>query len=227
MSRIDDLLGGPRPSPEASLQIWADLPQGYTALPLSDISGTLQRAAELVAEFAPEPLRGVVAPTAITLDALLHDLADRGAGYCGLGRHVSPLDGDEISSTLVVTLHATGGSGDPRQLLAEMAGRVDGRTYASGEAELVDLLGTPVLFVEGVRELPTPYSEDESATTPVFMIEALVPSPEADTLAAIEFATPFVDHGPQFRTMLAQFAATVSFEAPPEPASSSIRAALG
>lgn len=228
MSRIDALLGGARPAPDESLQIWADLPEGYTALPLTDISDTLAGSAAVVAEFAPEQLRPLVAPTAALLETLLLDLTERGASYCGLGRHLSPEDGTVVSSTLVVTLHTTGASGDPRQLLGEMARRIDPASLEESDAELVDLLGTPVLFLEGIRRLPTPEDEDASATTPVFTVEALVPSPDGDLIAAIDFATPFLDHGPEFREMLAEFAASVSFEAPPpEPDASSILSALG
>ncbi|MEY9849160.1 hypothetical protein [Streptacidiphilus sp. MAP5-3] len=228
MSRIDQLLGGARPAPDEAQQIWVNLPEGYTALPLTDISGTLERAAEVVAEFAPEPLLELVAPTADLLQVLLLELSERGASYCGLGQHVSPLDGTVVSSTLVVTLHSTNATGDPKQLLGEMAKRVDPSSVEDGDAELVDLLGTPVLFLEGIRRLPTPEDDDPAATSPVFTIEALIPSPEGDLLAAVEFATPFLDQGPEFRVMLAQFAASVSFDAPPpEPETSSILSALG
>ncbi|MBF9072409.1 hypothetical protein [Streptacidiphilus fuscans] len=228
MSRIDALLGGSRPVSDESRQIWVNLPEGYTALPLTDVSGTLERAAAIVAEFAPEPLRELVAPTADLLEFLLLELSERGASYCGLGQHISPVDGTLVSSTLVVSLHSTNASGDPKQLLGEMAKRVDPASLEDGDAELVDLLGNPVLFLEGVRRLPMPENDDPSATSPLFTMEALVPSPDGDLLAAIEFATPFLDQGPQFRVMLAQFAASVSFEAPPpEPDTSSILSALG
>ncbi|WP_042385693.1 hypothetical protein [Streptacidiphilus melanogenes] len=228
MSQIFDRLGGV-PEPEEGIRIWAEIPEGYTALPLKDISGSLERAAALVTELAPEELQGFVAPTTAALSALLLELADRSAAYCGLGRHLSPGDGLVLTSTLVVTAWNTGAEGDPRQLLGELASRIDvDPEDDETELSLVDLLGTPMLFHETVRDLPTPLDEDETATAPVFTIEALVASRDGSKVAAVEFATPFLTHGPEFRMMMAQFAASLSFDAPPpEPEAGNIRSALG
>ncbi|WP_042431409.1 hypothetical protein [Streptacidiphilus anmyonensis] len=228
MGDIFDRLGGVS-QPEPGLSVWGDIPEGYTALPLKDITGSLERAATLVTELAPDELRQFVEPTAAALNALLLDLADRNAAYCGLGRHLSPGDGEVVTSTLVVAVQSTGAEGDPRQLLGEMAARldVDGEDEDT-EVSLVDLLGVPVLFHETVRDVPTPLDEDQNATTPVFTIEALVASADGSKLAAVEFATPFIAHGPEFRMMMVEFAASLSFDPPPpEPETSSIRAALG
>jgi hypothetical protein len=228
MGDIFDRLGGAS-QPEPDLSVWGDIPEGYTALPLKDITGSLERAAALVTELAPEELRPLVEPTSAALTALLLDLADRNAAYCGLGRHLSPGDGEVLTSTLVVAVQSTGAEGDPRQLLGEMASRLD-VDPKDGETELslVDLLGTPVLFHETVRELPTPLEGNENATTPVFTIETLVASADGSKLAAVEFATPFIAHGPEFRMMMVEFAASLSFDPPPpEPEANSIRAALG
>ncbi|WP_042372557.1 hypothetical protein [Streptacidiphilus neutrinimicus] len=228
MGDIFDRLGGVS-QPQPGLSVWGDIPEGYTALPLKDVTGSLERAATLVTELAPDELRQFVEPTAAALNALLLDLADRNAAYCGLGRHLSPGDGEVVTSTLVVAVQSTGAEGDPRQLLGEMAARldVDGEDEDT-EVSLVDLLGVPVLFHETVRDVPTPLDEDESATTAVFTIEALVASEDGSKLAAVEFATPFIAHGPEFRMMMVEFAASLSFDPPPpEPEAGSIRAALG
>jgi hypothetical protein len=227
MSQILDRLGG-LSQPEPGLSVWGDIPDGYIALPLEDISGSLERAANLVTELAPEELRPLIEPTTAALDALLLDLASRHAVYCGLGRHLSASEDEILTSTLIVSLHATGAEGDPRQLLGEMAARFDTRPDEATGVSLVELLGTPVLFPEAVRDLPVPLAEGDAAMTPVFSVEALVASADGSTLAVVEFATPFVEHGPQFRMMMAQLAASLSFDAPPpEPATSSIHAALG
>lgn len=225
MGDLFDRLGGSF-RPEPGLGVWGDIPEGYTALPPQDINCSLERAETLVAVSAPEELRPFPESTT-ALNALLLDLADRNATYCGVGRHLSPGDGEVLTSTLVVAVRSTGAQSDPRRLLGDISSRlgVDPGDEVT-ELSLVESHGTPVLFRETVRALPAPLDEDGTATTPVFTIEALVASADGSRLAVVEFATPFVAHGPEFRMMTVEFAASLSFEAPP-PETGGVRSALG
>ncbi|MFC1413424.1 hypothetical protein ACEZCY_30590 [Streptacidiphilus sp. N1-12] len=225
------------------LPLWFEVPTGFFALPLTDPAEAVQQAQDVLLELATAEQQAVVPAVLGALGELLEDLAARQSVYCGLGHHVSGVDGAEVSSTLVVSVQRTGGTGDPRMLLGEMVRR-RGEQDWQGQADLLDLLGRPVLFSESVRELPEPVlpgaaGGDQDATAAVFSLEALVPSPDGSLLACVDFATPFVGNGPEFRMMMVSIAASLSFE-PPEQSdrpdqggqgasvpTSSIRAALG
>ncbi|GAA1994773.1 hypothetical protein [Amycolatopsis minnesotensis] len=76
-----------------------------------------------------------------------------------------------------------------------------------------------MLFLERTRQLPTPQLPGQpelpdEATSPVFQLEAHIPSEAGDKLASIEFSTPYESRGPQFRAMVLAMASSVSFEPP-------------
>jgi hypothetical protein len=224
------------------LPLWLEVPEGFFALPLVDTGEAMERAQAVLLELAPAEQQAVIPAVVGALDEFLRDLAARQAVYCGLGHHVSEVDGAEVSSTLVVSVQRTGGVGDPRLLLGEMVRRRADQDW-QGQADLLDLLGRPVLFCESTRELPEPLlpgatGPDPDATAPVFALEALVPSADGSLLACVDFATPFVANGPEFRMMMVSIAASLSFEPPeagpgqlPQQGASApttaIRAALG
>ncbi|MFC1421510.1 hypothetical protein [Streptacidiphilus cavernicola] len=225
MTRIDDGLGGPSAAgagtlPDEERSIWLDIPEGYSALPLRDLDETVPATRRILAELSEPEQRPLVELTVGTLGVLLQDLADRSAVYCGIGRHASAVDGGEVTSTLVVSVQDTEAAGDPRLLLGEMVERLAAEDW-QGQADLLDVVGRPVLFCERVQELPAPQLPGgpelpDDATAPVFLLEALVPSDDGTLLAAIEFATPYLDNGPEFRTMMATLAAALSFDPPRE-----------
>lgn len=225
MSRIDDGLGGPPRAGAATLPdeepgIWLDIPEGYFPLPLRDLDVTVPAARQILTEVAEPEQRPLIELTVGTLGVLLQDLAARNAVYCGIGRHASAVDGGEVTSTLVVSVQDTGAEGDPRLLLGEMVERLAAEDW-HGQADLLDVADRPVLFCERVQELPAPQLPGgpelpDDATAPVFLLEALVPSDDGTLLAAIEFATPYLDNGPEFRTMMAVLAGSLSFDPPPE-----------
>ena len=222
----------------AELPVWFQVPTGYFPLPLDGIEESMERAESLLSELAPPDQQAVIGPVVGALTSLLLELADRDAVYCGLGHHLSAVDGGVVTSTLVVSLQLTGGAGDPRLLLGEMLRRRAAEEW-QGQADLVTVLGRPVLFCEGERALPTPHlpgadAVAEDATSPVFVLEALIPSDDGTVLAAVEFATPFLENGPEFRAMMVDLAGSLTFDPPAdEPGAaetapmSSIRAALG
>lgn len=218
------------PEREEEPRLWLAVPTGFFELPLDDLDARLGQARTLITELAPGEQQAAIDPVVGALGFFLQRLAELDALYCGIGHHRSGYDDSEITSTLIVSLQRTGGTGDARKLLGEMARRQadDGWT---GEAEILEVEGRPVLFCESVREVPAPQFPEgppvaQDATVAVFELRALVPSSDGQRLAAIDFATPCVAYGPEFRTMLVMLAASVSFEEP-VTVTSSIRDVLG
>jgi hypothetical protein len=205
-------------SATVELPLWLDVPTGFRPLPLTGTAEALEQAQHVLLELATPEQQSVLPTVVGALGELLQDLAARRAVYCGLGRHVSELDGAEITSTLVVSIQRTGGAGDPRLLLAEMVRRRAEQDW-QGQADLLDVLGRPVLFCESTSDLPAPRlpgatGDDQDATAAVFALEALIPSADGALLASVDFATPFVANGPEFRMMMVEIAATLSFTPP-------------
>lgn len=201
--------------------IWVQIPDGYVPLPLDDIGPQMAQAQEIVEEVGPEESRATVAPLIGVLTVFLHDLADRNAVYCGIAHHASAIDGSKITSSLVVALQEFPEKVNPRILLKDLV-LIKAAADEQGQVDLVDVLGRPTLFMERVRELPTPSflgqpPAPEGSTTKVFQLEALVPADDGAKLVSIELSTPFVEHGPEFRGMVVEMAASVSFTAPPPP----------
>lgn len=67
----------------------------------------------------------------------------------------------------------------------------------------------------------------DGLTTKVFQLEALVPADDGAKLVSIELSTPFVEHGPEFRGMVVEMAASVSFTAPPPPTGGEKHTSIG
>lgn len=199
--------------------LWIRIPPSYSAMPLEDASDRLGTADSLIMDVAFHDVR---AQTKVLIDALkvfLDDLVTAGALYCGIGRHTSPEDDVVVTSTLVVSHQKYVGIRNPRLLLSDLLS-AKSEANEQGQADLVDVVERPMLFFERVRTLPTPQfpghpDVDEDATSPVFQLEAHIPSDDGRELVVIEFSTPFISHGPLFRTMVVEIAASVSFE-PPE-----------
>ncbi|HVW41303.1 MAG TPA: hypothetical protein VHC18_08130 [Amycolatopsis sp.] len=216
MSQVADIL-----TDDGDIPLWIDIPPGYFALPIERIGTGLDEAESILTDVTEAGQQPLIHAVTGVLSVLLTDLAARGALYCGIGRHTSPTDGSIVTSSLVVSLLEFPGTRNPRLVLGDL---VQAKADASerGQADLVDLDGRPVLFFERTRQLPTPQlpgqpEVTEDATSAVFQLEAFVPSADGSKLANIEFSTPFEEHGPQFRVMMAQLALSVSFEPPPEP----------
>lgn len=216
MTGISAALSG---SAEESTPIWVQIPDGYIPLPLTDIQEHMSEALEIVEERAPEDTRRAVAPLVGDLGYLLQELAARHGLYCGVGHHVSADDGSEITSSLVVALQEFPEETNPRVLLKDLV-MTKSEAGERGQADLVDIQGRPMLFFERNRRLPTPQipgqpEVPEGATSEIYQLEALIPSADGSGLVSIEFSTPFVTHGPEFRVMVVIMAATVSFDPPP------------
>ncbi|HEX5115937.1 MAG TPA: hypothetical protein VFW65_12135 [Pseudonocardiaceae bacterium] len=199
-------------------EFWVEIPTGYVPLPTDAIDENMAVATEVLHERADPDQQRIADVMIDLLTSYLHALASRNGVYCGVGRHLSAVDGTAISSSLVVALQEFPEKVNPRVLLKDLL-VTKSEAGDQGQADLVDVQGRPMLFVECSRELPTPTfpglpEPPDGGTSTVFQIEALVPSEDGSKLVSIEFSTPFVAHGPEFRTMVVTMAGSVSFDPP-------------
>lgn len=198
--------------------LWVHVPEGFFELPLADTDNRLAIAESVLTDVADEKQKPAISAVVGVLSVFLNDLVRAGALYCGIGRHISPLDDSVVTSALVISLQEFEGTRNPRLVLKDLVG-AKADAGERGQADLVDLHDRPALFFERTRLLPTPQLPGqpevaEDATSRVFQLEAFVPSGDGGKLAAIEFSTPFEDQGPLFRAMMVQIASSVSFEPP-------------
>ena len=210
---------------EGRLDFWIELPKGYFPLPMDDIETTLATAEANLSELAPEDRRPLLSAVIGTFTVLLEQLQERNTAYCGLGWHTAE-DGAVVPSSLVVSLQTFPERRNPRLVLKDLV-EIRAEAGEHGQVDLVDLASGPALFFESVLSLPrpripdgTPANAAEPDTVPaqnadVYQLQALVPSADGTKLAAIDFSTPDIPHGPRFRAMMVLMANSVSFTAPP------------
>jgi hypothetical protein len=198
--------------------LWVAIPPGYFPLPLDDVQGSFARAESVLTDIADAQQQPQIKAVIGVLGVFLSDLASCGALYCGIGRHTSPVDDTVVTSSLVISYQEFEGTRNPRLVLRDLV-QAKADADERGQVDLIDVLERPVLFFERTRALPTPQLPGqpevaEGATSAVYQLEASIPSDNGDKLATIEFATPFESHGPEFRAMVVQLAASVSFKPP-------------
>lgn len=217
MSGLADLLEPWNPAGDDT-NVWVEIPVGFLRLPTEDIDGTMSRTEAILHELVSPEQQELLSAVVGSLTFLLNDLAVRNTLYCGIGHHLSWQE-TPISSSLVVSLHQFPEKRNPRLILKDLI-RVKAADGEVGNADLVDLEERPTLFFESVRALPRPRLPGQTvaadATSEVYQLEALVPSFDGRKLVALEFSTPYVTQGPQFRAMMVDMAASVSFEPPPD-----------
>jgi hypothetical protein len=205
-------------SQDDELNFWVELPPGYLPLPLTDIDVTLATAEANLRELAPPEQRELLAAVVGTFTVLLEDLQERNTAYCGLGWHTAEEDGAIVPSSLVVSLQRFPERRNPRLVVKDL---VDIRAEANehGQVDVVDLAPGPALFFESVLTLPRPrlpgQPPNAQPDAEVYQLQALVPSEDGTKLAAIDFSTPDIAHGPRFRAMMVLMANSVSFTPPP------------
>jgi hypothetical protein len=214
---VADLLSslGPQQSDD-NLNLWIELPSGYLPLPVENGAERLAEIEPVLAELCPPERQDLLYATLNTFAMLLTELEQRNTAYCGLGWHTAP-DGSVVSSTLVVSLQPTEEKRNPRLLLGDLV-QAAARAGDQGQAELVDLSNGPALFVESVRGLRMPAlpgQQGDPGRADVYQLEAVVPSEKGDLLAVLEFSTPQVEYGTQYRDMMVMLANSVSFTPPP------------
>jgi hypothetical protein len=217
MPGVTDILsatGATEPADDA-LNFWIEMPQGYFPLPLTDTDDVLATAEANLRELAPPEQQELLSAVIGTFSVLLDQLEQRNSVYCGLGWHAAE-DGTIVSSSLVLSLQELGEKRNPRLVLGDLVG-IKAEAGEHGQADLVDLASGPALFFESIVTLQRPQMPGETGPAgdaEVYQLEALVPSEDGTKLVAIEFSTPYVSHGPQFRTMMVLMANSVSFTAP-------------
>ncbi|MFI6997841.1 hypothetical protein [Nocardia sp. NPDC050175] len=206
------------------MSITMDIPDGYVALPLEDIDGSISRTESMFAEIGPGTVSSAAPAVLQALKVLLTRVAQLNAVYCGLGRH-SAADGQSISSNLVVSLNEYGERRNPRLTLADVlaARSSGGETFKN--VEFIEVSGHPILMFDRTRTLPVPDLADRTSADPdekVYQLEAIIPSSDGAAIVAIEFSTSFVEYGEEFVPMIAAMAASVVFAAPvTQPSTSS------
>ena len=213
------------PADDDRLDFWIELPKGYFPLPVENIDEALATAEANLRELAPEDRWPLLSAVIGTFTVLLDELQARNTAYCGLGWHTAE-DGAIVPSSLVVSLQAFPQRRNPRLVLKDLV-EIRAEAGEHGQVDLVDLEAGPALFFESVLSLPRPRvpggeaeSEGESEAAgeqnaDVYQLQALVPSADGTKLAAIDFSTPDIPHGPRFRAMMVLMANSVSFTAPP------------
>jgi hypothetical protein len=218
MSSVSDQLDA---AAGAKNSIWVEIPTGYFALPLDDIAETMARSEAVLAEFVSAELKPALGPVVGVLTVFLEQLVARGVLYCGIGHHLSAIDGSVVTSSLTVSVQRFGADKrNPRLVLKDLL-RAKADAGEHGQADLVDVVGRRVLFFERTLDLPTPQLPGQpevraGSITPVFQLQAIVPAADGTAVVVIDFSTPMEAQGPQFREMLVLMAASVSFEPPAE-----------
>lgn len=216
---------------------WFVPPQGYVPLPTDNIERVMSDAKSYLTELISDGGREKLTAVADVLTALLGELTTRNVVYCAIGRHLSPIDGTAITSSLTVGYQRfSDEERNPKLILKDMV-EVKSSAGERGQTDLVEIDNRPMLFFESTRELPTPQFPGqptvvEGSMTKVFQLQAMVPSVDGTRMATIDFSTPIDEHGAEFRAMVVLMAASVSFEPPSGTAdtgftSASIERALG
>ena len=209
---------GSEGEPNGELNFWIELPPGYFPLPLTDIAATLAAAEANLRDLAPPDKRELLAAVVGTFTVLLEDLQERNTAYCGLGWHTAEEDGAVVPSSLVVSLQRFPHKRNPRLVVRDLV-QIRAEANEHGQVDVVDLAPGPALFFECVLTLPRPQipgrPPNAEPDAEVYQLQALVPSADGTKVAAIDFSTPDLEHGPRFRAMMVLMANSVLFTAPP------------
>lgn len=199
----------------AGLDVW--IPDGYSEMPLTDIARRMSAVEAIFNSLPPSEAKTVAQAVLPAATALFVEMTQLDARYCGIGQHTSP-EGGLVTSCLTVCV-TDGENINPRLVLTHL---VESRAESGliGVTDVREVDGRPMLFSERVRELPAPevpgvpYTGDTATT---YQLEAVVPSEDGASIAAIELSTPYVDHGPQFRKMIVDMARSVVFRPAEQP----------
>jgi hypothetical protein len=200
-----------------NISITVAIPPGFMSLPLDNIDDSIEQAKSLFAALGPGTVSSAAPAVLQALRALLTQLAELNTIYCGLGRHTLA-DGQEISSTVTITVAEYGERRNPRLTLGDvLTGRRDaGDRYLN--AEFVEISGRTVLLLDRVRAAPTPDLPGYDTSEPeqsVYQIEAVTSSPDGSAIAVIELSTPFVERGEEYLLTVAEMAASIEFTVTP------------
>ena len=191
-----------------------DIPPGYYEIAPDRIADLNDKYLPMVAATLPEASASTVTRT---MQFLLGTMISNNALYCGIGVHRSVRSSESIVSWLTVSSFAYGPERNPRLVISDLVAAKADREEA-GLLEIVDLGRCPALYFETTtrHEKPDiPNYPETSDDIAVFQIQATVPSPSSESIAAIDFSTANAPHGPEYRTMVLGMAQSVEFPTPP------------
>ncbi|QIS22421.1 hypothetical protein [Nocardia terpenica] len=197
-----------------NVELRINIPVGYISLPLSGIDSSIAVAAAVLEEVGPSDVAQAAGQILPALGAFLDELTRDGVRYCGLGRH--SFDDALVTSVLTVLVYDTGGDTENPRLVVKNLAEAKMEAREQGDLQVIELDNRPMMFFEQVRGLPVPDFPGNpigGTTTPVYRLEAVVPSGDGSTVASIELSTIFIAHGPQFRPMIIDMARSVDLQA--------------
>lgn len=169
--------------------IGVEIPAGYQGFSLVDVDESLERADLALAGLVPADALALVMDL---LRGSLGSLGESGAIYCGVGRHLSAVDGEPVASWLTVSVHDGAGQDNPRLALAEF---VVAAGMPAEAVAVVDLEGQETAFYERV-----------CAEGAVYQLRVLVPAADGARITVLEVPTAQVEQGPRYRLMMIDMA---------------------
>ena len=126
-------------------------------------------------------------------------------------------------SWLTVSSFGYGEERNTRLVLSELI-NAKAEKKSQGKLAIVELPLVPVLHFEWTEKHAAPAIANYPATgdsPEVFQIEVTVPSPDGASIAVVELSTADPETGPQYRGMVLDTAASVTFPQPPPDSRSS------
>lgn len=208
-----------RPAPTIGI----DIPPGYNEIPLGNLDALMKTAQPVIAESVPEHMRDDVPNVVGTLHFLLATLASNNTLYSGIGLHRATEPERVTVSWLTVSSFVYGEERNPRLVLSDLIAAKADRS-ARGNLGLVEAPTGPILYFEWTEKHAAPDIASYPGggdSSDVFQIEVTVPSEDGTSIAVIEFSTADSEIGPQYRGMVLDMAASVTFPQPPPDAGSS------
>ncbi|MEV0434023.1 hypothetical protein [Nocardia sp. NPDC050413] len=186
-----------------------EIPEGYTAIPLSDVVDNAEVLRD-VGGNAARPHFGGLLPTIATL---LESLVANGTRYFGFGAHLLP-DGLPLYSCLTISVtNSPGGPRNPRLVLSDLV-RARSAENSLEQVALVETESHPVMFSEKIGHVVPLRAGQEQTTPAVYQLQAVVPSDDGTSLVAIELSSADAERAVACRKMIADMARTVVFRTP-------------
>ncbi|WP_327147368.1 hypothetical protein [Nocardia sp. NBC_01329] len=209
-----------RPAPPVGI----DIPPGYNEIPLGDLDTLMQTARPVITASVPDRMRDDVPDVLGTLHFLLATLAANNALYSGIGLHrTAEVSGRVAVSWLTVSSFEYGEERNPRLVLSELI-NVKAEKKSRGTLAIIEGPAVPILYFEWIEKHSVPVfaSYPVTSDTPeVFQIEVTVPSADGTSIAVVELSAADPDIGPQYRGMILDMAASITFPQPPSDTGSS------
>lgn len=210
-----------RPAPPVGIEI----PPGYNEIPLGDLDTLMRTAGPVLTESVPDRMRDDVPNVLGTLHFMLATLAANNALYSGVGLHRTAAAVSErvAVSWLTVSSFEYGEEQNPRLVLSELI-NAKAEKKSRGKLAIVEGPAVPILYFEWTEKHAAPAIASYPVTSgppEVFQIEVAVPSTDGTSIAVVELSTTDPETGPQYRGMVLDMAASVTFPQPPSDTGSS------